>query len=65
MFYSYHLSLVIVMLLHLVGLKEYGLGTWIIGLGWPLSDLGKPVGRLLFQSSQPHISGMKYWYRDQ
>ena len=28
------------MLLRLVGIKEYGLGTQILGLNWPLSEVG-------------------------
>ena len=58
MLYLYHFSLVIGVLLHLVGLKEHGLGTRSIGLGWPLSKVGNLVGRLLLQSSLPHNLGM-------
>ena len=38
------------MLLRLVGLKECGLGTRSLGLGWPLSEVGTQVGELLYQS---------------
>ena len=54
------------MLLRLVGLKECGLGTQSLGLGWPLSEVGTRVGAEedLFQSSPPHKSGMPSWYGD-
>ena len=38
--YSFHLSLIIGMLPRFVGLKECGLGTQSLGLGWPLSEVG-------------------------
>ena len=65
MLYSYHSSLVIGMLLRLVGLKECGLGTCIIGLGSPMSKIGTCIGALLFQSSPPHKLGIPSWSGDQ
>ena len=65
MLYSYHLYLVLGMLLRLVGLKECGLGTQSLGMGWPLSEVGTQVGlgEDLLQSSTLHKSGMASWYR--
>ena len=40
MFYLFHSSLLIGILLRLVGLKECGLGTQSLGLCWPLSEVG-------------------------
>ena len=64
--YSYHFSLVIGMMLRLVGLKECGLGTHILVLGWPLSEVVTRFGAEedLFQSSPPHKSGMPSWSGD-
>ena len=65
MFYLYHLSLVIGMLLRLVGLKECGLVTRSLGLDWPLSEVKTRVGALLLQSSTPHNPDIPSWCRDQ
>ena len=61
--YSYHSSLVIGILLSLVVLKECGLSTRSLGMGWPLSKVGTPVGveEDLFQSSPTHKSGTPSW----
>ena len=44
LFYLYHSSLVIGMLICIVGLKYYGLGTQTLALGWPLAKVGTWVG---------------------
>ena len=65
MSYSYHSSLAIGTLLHLVGLKECGLGTQSLGMGWTMSDVGTRVGAevYLFQSSPlPPVETIKAVY---
>ena len=54
------------MLLLLVGLKECGLETQSLGLGWPLSEVETRVGAEddLFQSSQLNKLGMPSWHID-
>ena len=66
MLYSYHSYLFIGMHIRLVGLKEYGLGTQILGLGWPLSEVRTQVGAEedLLQYSPPHKSVMPSWSGD-
>ena len=58
--YLYNSSLVIGILLRLVGIKECGLHTQSLGLGWPLAEVGTWVGSEegLFHHSPPHTSGM-------
>ena len=65
LFYSYYSSLVIVMLLRLIGLKECRLGTQSLGLGWTLSKVGTRVGSEddLLHPSPPHKLGMPSWSR--
>ena len=55
------------MLLRLVGLKECGLGTQSLGLGWTLSEVGTRVvtEEDLFHPSPPHKLGMPSWSGDQ
>ena len=69
MLYLYHSYLVIGMLLRLIGLKECGLVTQSLELGWPLSEFGTRVRARedLFHISSPHKSGMPYCsvYREQ
>ena len=64
-----HFSLVIGELLRLIGLKECGLVTQSLELGWPLSEFGTRVRARedLFHISSPHKSGMPYCsvYREQ
>ena len=43
------------MLLRLIGFKEYGLGTQILGLGWPLSEVGTRLEHMRTCSSQHNI----------
>ena len=53
--YLFHLSLVIFMLICLNGLKECGLDTKIIGIGYPLSEVGTGLEKKMTCSSPHHL----------
>ena len=65
--YLYHSSLVSGMLICIVGLKEYGLVTQSLRLGWPLPEVVTQVGAEedLFHPSPLHKLGMPSWSEGQ